>query len=74
MAEVSAIDMARGDVELGHSRGHSACHTRPDDQRDQFDQGKESSNAQQDVDHAPHEFAERGKQVSVQNRRPGHDL
>ena len=71
VAEVAAIHMLRGVVQLRHGGGHGAGHARADDQRDQFDDGEENPDADQDVGHALHEFSQRGEQMAVQDRGPG---
>ena len=65
MAEIAAIHVFGGIVQLCHRRRHGAGHTHPDDERDQFDDGEEDSNGQKDVRHAFDELSQRGKQVAV---------
>ena len=58
MAEIAAIHVLGGIVELRHRGRHGAGHARADEEGDQFDDGEENSYPQQDVRHALNEFSE----------------
>ena len=61
MAEVSAIDVFRGVVELGHGAGHRAREAGSDPQRQQFEDGKNHCREKQRVLHAGREVTQGGE-------------
>ena len=71
MAEVSAIDVLGGVVELGDGAGHGAGEAGADDQRQQFDDGENNCGEQQHVLDAGGKVAQGGEQAGIKHRRPG---
>ncbi len=74
MAEVAAIHMQGGDMELRHCCRYRARHAGADNESDQFDEGEENTDPDQDVRYAADEFSQRREKMAVENRRPGCDL
>ena len=73
VAEVSAIDVFGGIVELGHGAGHGAGEASPDEQRQQFDDRENHRREQQQILHAGGKIAQGGEQTGVEHRGPGLD-
>ncbi len=74
MAEVTAIDIFRSVIELGHGACHRPGHTRADDQRHQLNYREEDQDRQEDVFHALGDISQGCKQVRIEHRRPGSHL
>ena len=73
MAEVSAIDVFSGVVELGDRARHRAGQAGPDEQRQQFDDGENHCREQQRILNPGGKVTQRGEQAGVEHRRPGQD-
>ena len=73
MAEVSAIDVVGGVVELGDGAGHGAGQAGPDEQRQQFDDGENNRREQQQILNPGGKVTQRGEQAGIEHRRAGLD-
>src|SRR5277367_2469235 len=71
MAEVAAIHVPGGVVELGYGLGHGASHASTDDQGHEFDDREEDKNPEENVFNTAGDISQRGKQMGIENRWPG---
>src|SRR6201993_349441 len=74
MAEVAAVDVASGDMQVCDGGGDRPRHARADDQGDKFDDREEDRDPQQDVGDSANEFSKGSEQMAVENRRTSCDL